>query len=112
MMVGGKCCENAKALEQLATRSIAARCRLTPMRTQGEAVSNVRTAVHQFADEAARYAQWARFGTDQGELAARTGLVLITRLYLAALLLPSPWNDGLTFRFLSARLSTRNESRM
>lgn len=52
-------------------------------------------AVEQFAIEAARYRDWARNGTDQGERAAREALLRITQLYLAALHLPPPWSDEL-----------------
>ncbi len=53
-------------------------------------------AVARFADEAAAFQQWAWHGSDNGERAARRGLILITRLYLAALDLPPPGNEDLT----------------
>lgn len=46
-------------------------------------------AVENFAAEAERFAQWIRHGTDTGEIAAREGLLRLTRLYLAALELPA-----------------------
>ena len=45
-------------------------------------------AVTQFAAEAARFREWARDGSDSGELAVRHALIRILALYLAALDLP------------------------
>ncbi len=45
-------------------------------------------AAEQFAAEAVRFRDWARDGTDAGELAARNALIRTTTLYLAALELP------------------------
>lgn len=52
-------------------------------------------AVEQFAVEAARFREWARNGSDQGEWAAREALLRLTQLYLAALHLPPPWSEEL-----------------
>jgi hypothetical protein len=52
-------------------------------------------AVAQFAAEAARFRDWARDGTDSGELAVRNALVRVMTLYLAALELPPEWSDEL-----------------
>jgi hypothetical protein len=52
-------------------------------------------AVAQFAAEAARFRDWARDGTDSGELAVRNTLVRVMTLYLTALELPLEWSDEL-----------------
>ena len=52
-------------------------------------------AVAQFAAEAGRFRDWARDGTDSGELAVRNALTRILALYLAALELPPEWCDEL-----------------
>jgi hypothetical protein len=52
-------------------------------------------AVGQFAAEAARFRDWARDGTDSGELAVRQALIHIGALYFAALQLPPEWSDEL-----------------
>jgi hypothetical protein len=52
-------------------------------------------AVAQFAAEAARFREWARDGSDSGELAGRQALIRILTLYLAGLDLPSEWSDEL-----------------
>ena len=52
-------------------------------------------AVAQFAAEAARFRDWARDGTDTGEVAVRHALIRIATLYLAALDLPPEWSDEL-----------------
>jgi Domain of unknown function (DUF5063) len=52
-------------------------------------------AVTQFAAEAARFRQWARDGSDTGEVAVRHALIRILTLYLAALDLPPEWSDEL-----------------
>jgi hypothetical protein len=44
--------------------------------------------VDRFAEEVARYAQWALQGTDAGAAAAREGLSRIAALYAAGLVLP------------------------
>ncbi len=46
-------------------------------------------AVEHFAAEVERFATWADAGSDSGGLAARNGLLHLTRLYLAALELPA-----------------------
>ena len=48
-------------------------------------------AVERFAGIAHEYRAWALAGTDRGPDAARRALSLVTRLYLAALALPSRW---------------------
>lgn len=45
--------------------------------------------VKRFATEAERFAKWAEAGSDSGALAARNGLLHLTRLYLTALELPA-----------------------
>jgi hypothetical protein len=52
-------------------------------------------ALDRFGAEAALFQQWARCGTDRGEVAAREALLGITRLYLAALELPPAWSEEL-----------------
>ena len=52
-------------------------------------------AVAQFAGEAARFRDWARDGTDSGELSVRNALIRIATLYLAALELPPEWSEEL-----------------
>jgi hypothetical protein len=52
-------------------------------------------AVAAFAAEAARFRDWARDGSDAGELAVRQALVRIGALYLAGLQLPHEWSDEL-----------------
>ena len=52
-------------------------------------------AVAQFAAEAARFRDWARDGTDSGELAVRNTLVRVMTLYFTALELPLEWSDEL-----------------
>jgi hypothetical protein len=52
-------------------------------------------AVGHFAAEAARFRDWARDGTDSGELAVRQALIRIGALYFAALQLPPEWSDEL-----------------
>ena len=52
-------------------------------------------AVGQFAGEAARFRDWARDGTDNGELAVRQALIRIGALYFAALQLPPEWSEEL-----------------
>ena len=52
-------------------------------------------AVAQFAAEVVRFRDWARDGTDSGELAVRNALIRIGTLYLAALELPPEWSDEL-----------------
>jgi hypothetical protein len=52
-------------------------------------------AVDRFAAEAACFREWARDGTDRGELAVRNALIRIASLYLAALELPPEWSDEL-----------------
>ena len=53
-------------------------------------------AVVEFAAEAARFREWARDGSDSGEIAARRALIRIGMLYLAALQLPHEWSDELS----------------
>ena len=52
-------------------------------------------AVAQFAAEVIRFRDWARDGTDSGELAARNALIRIGTLYLAALELAGEWSEEL-----------------
>ncbi len=52
-------------------------------------------AVERFAAEAVAFREWAKQGTDSGEIAARNALICITRLYLAALELPPAWSEEL-----------------
>ena len=61
-------------------------------------------AVDRFAAEAALFQQWARYGTDQGDSAAREALIRITRLYLAALDLPPAWSEELADQHDAARV--------
>ena len=51
-------------------------------------------AVQAFANEARRFEQWARLGTDSEETGAREALTRVLRLYGAALELPPPWSEG------------------
>lgn len=53
------------------------------------------TEADAFADEAARFEQWARSGIGNDATAVREALLRVTQLYLAALSLPPPWSDGL-----------------
>ncbi|MBI3409617.1 MAG: DUF5063 domain-containing protein [Planctomycetes bacterium] len=62
-------------------------------------------AVDRFAAVASLFEQWARYGTAQGELAARQALFHLTRLYLAALELPSPWSEELADQPEAERLT-------
>lgn len=50
-------------------------------------------AIEGFAAEAATFETWVKAGDFAGEQAVRESLVRITRLYLAALDLPTPWTD-------------------
>jgi hypothetical protein len=59
-------------------------------------------AVEAFAQEAARFGEWARFATSAGAAAAREALVGLVRLYGAALALPREWSDGLDARVPAA----------
>ena len=52
-------------------------------------------AVAHFAAEAARFREWARDGSDTGEVAVRNASIRIGTLYLAALQLPHEWSDEL-----------------
>ena len=52
-------------------------------------------AISRFAAEAARFREWARDGSDSGELAVRGALIRILALYLAALELPPECSDEL-----------------
>lgn len=57
-----------------------------------------------FAAEAASYDRWVRSGTDSGEVAVRSALLHVSRLYSAALLLPQPWNDLLAGQLDAVRV--------
>lgn len=57
--------------------------------------ATVNNAVLDFAVEAARFRDWARAGSDSGELAVRQALIRIGALYFAALQLPPEWSDEL-----------------
>jgi hypothetical protein len=50
-------------------------------------------SVERFAGEAVAFRDWLLAGSDSGESAARRALIHLTRLYLEALELPSPWNN-------------------
>lgn len=50
-------------------------------------------AIEHFAAEAAVFEAWVKAGNFVGESAVRKTLIRITRLYLAALDLPTPWTD-------------------
>jgi hypothetical protein len=57
-------------------------------------MSDVQQAAGAFAQEATRFQRWARVELDEGGASAGLALMRVTRLYLAALLLPPPWGDG------------------
>ncbi len=59
-------------------------------------MSDLQQSAAAFAEEAAQFQRWARLELDEGGASAGVALTRITRLYLAALLLPPPWSDGLS----------------
>jgi hypothetical protein len=58
-------------------------------------MSESQSTVAAFAREAAKFQRWARVELDKGGASPGLAMMRVTRLYLAALLLPPPSSEGL-----------------